>query len=215
MPEHNLIQAPELLRRLYLRLGLRQAHIAPTLNEGVQPVVILDDVRESPQARDNRYSIGEIVNGDITPSGPAFQFFNQLGSGVIARIHRIAWSVGALDNAITAVRLTKSNLLTPITNVASTKQGKNTYWLPPDPRGYSKCMITFGRHVVSGINAFDQYVISIPSANVAAVVVPAPYFMDFEDWYCSPGQGMLGGWTGPGTASSFSWSIEWSEQPDS
>jgi len=43
MPEVNVIQRPELMLKLAQRLGLRQAHISPTLNEGVQPVVILDD----------------------------------------------------------------------------------------------------------------------------------------------------------------------------
>ena len=40
----NVVQAPELLRRLTQRLGMRQAHVAPTLNEGIQAVVILDDI---------------------------------------------------------------------------------------------------------------------------------------------------------------------------
>lgn len=42
--DYNVIQAPELLARLTRRLGLKQAHIASTLNEGVQAVVLLDDV---------------------------------------------------------------------------------------------------------------------------------------------------------------------------
>lgn len=46
MPEFNLIQAPELLRKLSQLVGLRQAHVVPTLNEGVQAVVILADVRD-------------------------------------------------------------------------------------------------------------------------------------------------------------------------
>lgn len=45
-PEHNLIQAPELVRRLFRRLGVRQSHIAPTLNEGVQAVVVLEDLTD-------------------------------------------------------------------------------------------------------------------------------------------------------------------------
>lgn len=48
-PDHNLIQAPEKLRRLHSAFGIRQAHIAPSLNEGIQPVVIFDDVREEEQ----------------------------------------------------------------------------------------------------------------------------------------------------------------------
>ena len=45
MAEHNLIQNPELLSRVAKLLGMRQAHVVPTLNEGVQAVVIVDDAR--------------------------------------------------------------------------------------------------------------------------------------------------------------------------
>lgn len=44
----NVIQAPEIIRRLRNRLGLVQAHITPTLNEGVQAVVLLDDMSREP-----------------------------------------------------------------------------------------------------------------------------------------------------------------------
>ena len=44
MPERNLIQAPELLRRLSRVFGLRQMHIAPTLNEGIQATAIVADL---------------------------------------------------------------------------------------------------------------------------------------------------------------------------
>jgi len=42
--EFNLIQAPEVLRKLAQRLGVRQAHITPTLNSGVQAVIVVDDL---------------------------------------------------------------------------------------------------------------------------------------------------------------------------
>lgn len=48
MAEHNLIQRPDLLRRLALGLGLRQPHITPALDEGVKAVVIMEDFREFP-----------------------------------------------------------------------------------------------------------------------------------------------------------------------
>lgn len=44
----NVIQAPELLLRLQRRLGLRQAHTTPTLNEGVQAVIVMDDISSGP-----------------------------------------------------------------------------------------------------------------------------------------------------------------------
>jgi hypothetical protein len=46
MPEHNLIQRPDLLHRVQQFLGLRQAHVAPSLTEGVQLVCIIGDIRD-------------------------------------------------------------------------------------------------------------------------------------------------------------------------
>ncbi len=42
--QHNLIQAPELVGRLQDALGLRQRSVTPTLNEGIQAVVLLHDL---------------------------------------------------------------------------------------------------------------------------------------------------------------------------
>lgn len=44
MPEQNIIQRPELLLELSKRLGIRQAHVVSALNEGLQAVIILDDL---------------------------------------------------------------------------------------------------------------------------------------------------------------------------
>lgn len=53
MPSQNVIQRPELLLKLRRALGLRQAHVTPTLNEGVQAVVVLADIdREERTPRD-------------------------------------------------------------------------------------------------------------------------------------------------------------------
>lgn len=46
-PEHNIIQNPEMLRALQTALGIRQMHTVPTLNEGVQPVVVIGDVSKA------------------------------------------------------------------------------------------------------------------------------------------------------------------------
>lgn len=43
-PDYNLIQRPEVIRRLSRFFGLRQHHITPSLNEGVQPVVLVADL---------------------------------------------------------------------------------------------------------------------------------------------------------------------------
>lgn len=47
MGEFNIIQRPDLILRLQSMLGLRQAHVVPSLSETVQPVVIFGDVRDT------------------------------------------------------------------------------------------------------------------------------------------------------------------------
>ena len=47
-PELNIIQAPEIVNRLTRALGVRQAHVLPTMSETVHPVVILHDATQEP-----------------------------------------------------------------------------------------------------------------------------------------------------------------------
>lgn len=47
VPEFNLIQRPDLILRLQQMLGIRQAHITPSLAETVVPVVVFGDVRDT------------------------------------------------------------------------------------------------------------------------------------------------------------------------
>lgn len=89
-PEHNVIQAPELIRRLRERLGLRQAHVSPALTEGITAVVIADDLREGQfSAVDVRPCLGTVA---ITaPAGFPSKVWlaNPFGSGVTVRVRRI------------------------------------------------------------------------------------------------------------------------------
>lgn len=91
MAEHNLIQAPELIRRLTKRLGLRQPHIAPTLNEGVQSVVVLDDLRDTPEPTVTEF-IGAISGTSDLNTGPVVGILNPVGSGILVRLLRALWS---------------------------------------------------------------------------------------------------------------------------
>lgn len=61
---HNLIQSPELLARLAQEFGLRQQHINPTLNEGVQPVVIVSDL----SAPERKGLAGRVSGIEVTVS---------------------------------------------------------------------------------------------------------------------------------------------------
>jgi hypothetical protein len=91
--EFNLIQAPEILLRLARAFGMRQAHIAPTLNEGVQAVVIIGDVSADPVT----FSIGtyRFSTTNIFAGANVFmssQLQNPIGSKVNLRVHAIQFS---------------------------------------------------------------------------------------------------------------------------
>jgi len=47
--ETNKVQRPHINRALQQFIGARQAHVAPGLSEGLQPVVIVGDIREDPR----------------------------------------------------------------------------------------------------------------------------------------------------------------------
>jgi len=102
MAEYNLVQAPELIRRMARRLGIRQQHITPTLNEGVQAIVLLDDMTQQ-QSETQLYAMG---TGDGTaPDGVSLfssvGLFNPLGSGIKARVTNIrAGYISTLNSAI-------------------------------------------------------------------------------------------------------------------
>jgi hypothetical protein len=47
--EHNIIQNPSVVRGVQLFTGTRQAHIMPSLSDGLQPVLVTGDIREDPR----------------------------------------------------------------------------------------------------------------------------------------------------------------------
>lgn len=90
--EHNLIQAPELLSRLTQRLGLKQAHVAPALTEGVQAVILLDDLTRNQDANYHVCAVGTKGTGNGVTARAVNELMNPLGSGVIASVTRIVVS---------------------------------------------------------------------------------------------------------------------------
>lgn len=95
MPTHNLIQNPELIRRLAEGLGVRQAHVTPALNEGVQAVVLLDDLRGAGQLVDadaKRFSLYSNMDRGASTDGhnPCWQLRNPVDSRTVARVRRVS-----------------------------------------------------------------------------------------------------------------------------
>jgi len=94
-PEHNIIQRPELIRSLQQRLGLRQAHITPALQEGVQAVVILDSLLDNARITSVPYLSHVFSVNDPGVSPAMVSFFNLAGSGRRCRIRHV-W-ISAVD----------------------------------------------------------------------------------------------------------------------
>lgn len=96
-PELNIIQAPELLQRLRERLGVRQAHFLPALAEGVQAVVILDDMtNKAGKSLHPCMGTGIGVNSDGALRRSSVILYNPAGSGKTLRVKSI--SSCALDS---------------------------------------------------------------------------------------------------------------------
>lgn len=95
-PEHNLIQRPELIRALANRLGLKQPHVLPAMNEGVQAVVVLDTL-PAPQADQARIAARGNIAGGV-PDGATLMscvgVWNRPGSAKVLRL--VEW-YGACD----------------------------------------------------------------------------------------------------------------------
>ena len=124
MSEHNLIQAPELLRRLASRLGMRQMHISPALTEGITPVIIVDDISEpgSGPAITRRTLLGQVtsVGNGSTTYGACF-LWNPAGGTRVCRVRRI--TVGVTASVVGSFRL----VLYPIASAPSGNAGVS-YW---------------------------------------------------------------------------------------
>lgn len=103
--EYNVIQRPELLRRLQKHLGIRQQHIAPGLNEGVQAVVVVDDLSQHTQGEPLRRSVRGYAQQESDAGFPVFLIWSPLANNMVARLHKcyiqhIAGSAAAMEMRI-------------------------------------------------------------------------------------------------------------------
>lgn len=105
-PEHNIIQAPEVLQRLREKLGVRQAHFLPTLAEGVQAVVILDDVSKvTGKSLPVAHALGLAQLGDGATRSASVLLYNPLDSGVALNVRKVHWTSSIGSGVIGAVSL--------------------------------------------------------------------------------------------------------------
>ena len=89
-PETNIIQAPELLQRLRETLGVRQSHFLPALNEGVQCVILLEDMTgKSGSTLQPAFAGGTPLAGDGGTRASSAILFNPESSGIKVRVRSI------------------------------------------------------------------------------------------------------------------------------
>lgn len=98
--DYNVIQAPELLRRLAQRLGLREAHVSSTLQEGMVAAIIVDDLTERGDttgralASDVRAFTVGATQTSIAANDPFVQLSNTLQNDVAVRRFRVSHDAG-------------------------------------------------------------------------------------------------------------------------
>jgi len=108
----SLIQRGDIANRLIRRFGLKQRSPAPELNRSVQPVVIVDDIRESTEYefRTSRHCMGSVSVGALAANNSQVSLKNPTGSGIIARVRQLWISSEALSRP--AVLLNQGTLTT-------------------------------------------------------------------------------------------------------
>lgn len=85
-PEHNIIQRPQLMKRVADFLGMRQAHILPTLNEGVTACLIIGDTSDERSKLIRSYAAaGEASGGDGLTKTSCLVLLNPASSGVVVK----------------------------------------------------------------------------------------------------------------------------------
>jgi hypothetical protein len=87
-PEHNVIQNPAITVGIQRFAGIRQAHVSPTLADGLTPVVIAGDIREDPRTRlpESYVGLKELTADGVNAA--YFYFHNPYTSDRIAVLRR-------------------------------------------------------------------------------------------------------------------------------
>lgn len=120
-PEHNIIQVPSILRRLRDRLGLRQMHVAPVLNEGLQAVLVVDDLQDGAYNRDVKACMGTIAVAGVAALFSSVWLSNAAGRNVVLRVRRFECHEQTLAAAVHQV------IVLPQTAIVGTTPGNKTF----------------------------------------------------------------------------------------
>lgn len=215
--DHNVIQRPELLRLLQQRLGLQQAHVAPTLAEHVQPVVILEDFGRSPANIGLRFGVWTSMQAGA--ANPAAAWYIRPNAGVIGRLHRIVFH-SALASGLWNIAFQN----TPTGPVMNTFTGDRSGvclaqgdLLPPDvlarSTGLAQCRVAGGDKNPGAVTFWEGHYFSAdpPTGQVL------PYEIKFDHLYLAPykvGFNTLWFWV-EDTAGQGEAYFEWEEIPRS
>lgn len=211
MAEYNLIQAPELVRRLQRRLGIRQAHISPTLNEGVQTVVVMDDLTNQ-KSETQRFALGRGVGNDSAGGNlSTVGLWNAAGSGKRVRVISIVTEQQTLTFP-TLQNFALSNMgAAPVAGsavVAGASRFEDTSLEPARPVAN---IIAGASLVVAGIVSTRPPRSAFLTTATVTVVSFDPYDLSREQLFLDPGwaltvQQQLNGGAAPQTlAATFTW----------
>jgi len=222
MAEHNLIQAPEVVRRLFTVFGLRQPHITPALGEVVTPVAILADVSRSgaPDARTSFFRGGYSGTGDNVSRVAAVILTNPANSGIIVKIRHLgfSFSVGPAHDNLIAWDVKDAALLdtgggsglNPTGDTMPQNQGVNVRG-EAAPTLRSRIRIASGTLSTSTVTGFRSWVRSVPQDAFGQL----HYTEDFGDPHrptLYPGGGFhLAHFTD--VAADMYWNFFWTEEP--
>jgi len=126
-PEHNLIQSPEIIQRVRRALGLKQAHILPAMREGLQPVIIVEDLSQRHTGREaTRHGFAGV--GMQAPGVSVLKF--SIGSSattVNRRIYRVRGFVVSCDQTARSGTVCGHRITTPAPTAFDVVAAKQYY----------------------------------------------------------------------------------------
>jgi hypothetical protein len=183
VPEYNLIQAPELLQRVRIALGLRQAHFLSTINEGLQAVVVVEDLTKRGTASESTRRL--MVGGNLAGGGAGTVVAFYIGSSATSinpRIYRVVrYAIGRSPAASGTAILFGHRIVSPAGSVFDATFNKQYY----HPVGSEATMLTHPTGLlVGGTNSESAGLVTVNQF----VYTPDLYWMDVPEARLAPDQ---------------------------